>query len=226
MTGFGTAWFDYDNDGWLDLFIANGAVNIVESLRGQPMPFRQRNQLFHNDGGGRFTELTAVAGPALELLEVSRGAAFGDIDNDGDLDIVVTNNNGPVRLLLNGTNGEPIARASAPPRAAGERQNPPNHWLAIDLRSDSGNRFGAGARVSVVRTGQPPLWRRAKTDGSYLSASDSRVHFGLGPGAALDAVIVEWPDGLRERFGPVRTDDRAALRRGSGTPAPPPATGR
>ena len=114
MTGFGTGWLDYDNDGSLDLFVANGAVNIVEALRGQPNPFRQRNQLFHNDGSGRFREVTSEAGPAFELLEVSRGAAFGDIDNDGDVDILVTNNNGPARLLLNERITRFTARGSRP----------------------------------------------------------------------------------------------------------------
>ena len=205
MTGFGTGWFDYDHDGWLDLFIANGAVNIVEALRGQPNPFRQRNQLFHNDGSGRFREVTSCAGAAFESLEVSRGAAFGDIDNDGDVDIVVTNNNGPVRLLLN-------ERITAPPRAGNGRQTSApaggrqrreggsSHWIAIGLRADTGNRFGIGARVGIVRNGEPTLWRRARSDGSYLSASDHRVHVGLGVRRAVDAVVIEWPDGLSNAF--------------------------
>src|SRR5205814_2264066 len=106
-TGFGTEWFDYDNDGHLDLFIANGAVNRMESLRGSPYPFNQNNQLFRNQGDGKkFREMTAVAGPAFALSEVSRGAAFGDINNDGAIDIVVANNNGPARLLLNQARSE------------------------------------------------------------------------------------------------------------------------
>ena len=100
-TGFGTDWFDYDNDGLLDLFVANGAVAIIEALRGAPFPFRQRNQLLKNTGDGRFRDATAEAGPALQPPEVSRGAAFGDVDNDGDIDVLVTVNGGCPRLLLN-----------------------------------------------------------------------------------------------------------------------------
>src|SRR5262249_13355189 len=88
FTGFGTDWSDYDNAGRPDLFIANGAVNIVEAQRGQPSPFRMRNQLLRNVGGGKFEETSAAAGPAFARAEISRGAAFGDIDNDGDVDIV------------------------------------------------------------------------------------------------------------------------------------------
>ena len=102
-TGFGTAWFDYDNDGWLDLLSVNGAVRKIEALllADDPYPLHQINQLFENTGSGRYREVTRTAGPAFALSEVSRGAAFGDLDNDGDTDVVVTNNNGPVRLLEN-----------------------------------------------------------------------------------------------------------------------------
>ena len=162
-TGFGTQWFDYDKDGRLDLFMANGAVTKMESLRGRPDPFNQINQLFHNEGEGKsFRETTRIAGPAFELSEISRGAAFGDIDNDGDIDIVVTNNNGPVRLLLNETNFR-LRR----------------HWLQVRLESTKGNRFGIGAPVEVHQRGRKQF-RRVHTDSSYLSANDVRVHFGLG----------------------------------------------
>ena len=152
---------------------------------------------------------------------MSRGAAFGDIDNDGDVDIVVTNNNGPVRLLLN-------QAITAPPRAGnGQKtsaagtaaaQGGSSHWIAIGLRADTGNRFGIGARVGIVRNGEPTLWRRARSDGSYLSASDHRVHVGLGLRRAVDAVVIEWPDGTSERFSPIQPDAPVTLRRGSGRP--------
>jgi hypothetical protein len=198
-TGFGTEWLDYDNDGDLDLFAANGGVYIVESQRGKPYPYGQKNQLFRNEGGSTFREVTDEAGPALDLSEVSRGAAFGDIDNDGDIDIVVANSNGPGRLLLN---------------QVGSKQ----HWLEVRLEGVEGNRYGIGARVGVRRQGQSTLWRRAHTDGSYASASDCSVHFGLGRVSSVEAVVVEWPGGKKEIWDEVPSDRVLTLREGSGKP--------
>jgi enediyne biosynthesis protein E4 len=202
-TGFGTEWFDYDNDGRLDLFVANGAVNRIELLQGTPYPFAQPNQLFHNEGSGKkFREITQAAGPAFALAEVSRGAAFGDINNDGAVDIVVTNNNGPVRLLLN--------------------QNHffnHNHWLLVRLGGKHGNRFGIGARVEI-RQGGRTLLRRVHTDSSYLSASDVRVHFGLGEEPKIDALIVHWPDGQHELWDKIQADQIVAIGQGTGRSVP------
>jgi hypothetical protein len=200
FTGFGTDWFDYDNDGWPDLFVANGAVNIVESERGEPSPYRMLNQLFHNvadKAGRRFEDASAAGGAAFARAEISRGAAFGDIDNDGDIDIVFTNNGGAARLLLN---------------QVGTR----NHWLQIRLDERPGNRFAIGAWVGIERDGHPTMWRRVRTDGSYLSASDVRAHFGLGTSPSVKAVVVQWPDGTRERFTNVSGDRVVTLRRGGG----------
>ena len=196
-TGFGTDWFDYDNDGRLDLFIANGAVNIVEAQRGRPRPYRMKNQLFRNTGNGRFAETSGAAGPAFARTDIGRGAAFGDIDNDGDVDIVVSNNGGPANLLLNQSSD------------SGSR----NHWIEISLRQASGNRFAIGAWVGIERAGQPTLWRRVRTDGSYLSASAVRLHFGLGASPAITAVVIQWPDGHRERRTGVTADRRVLLNR-------------
>ena len=199
-TGFGTQWFDYDNDGWLDLFIANGGVTLGGSAESGASRYAQRKQLFHNEGRGkRFREASRFAGPAFQTAEVSRAAAFGDIDNDGAIDVVVTNNNGPVRLLRN---------------QAGKR----NHWLTLKLESPRTNRFAIGARVAVIRRGQPTLSGRVQTDSSYLSANDVRVHFGLGDQPEIDAVQVNWPDGRKERFENIRCDRIATLRQGSGKP--------
>jgi hypothetical protein len=195
-TGFGTEWFDYDNDGFLDLFIANGAVSLVESLRGLPYPYHQRNQLFHSEKGRKFSDVTSTAGPALQLADVSRGAAFGDIDNDGRVDVVVTNNNGPVRLLLN---------------QAGSG----NHWLTVRLLD--GKRDITGTRVGLMLRGGARVWRRVHADGSYLSSSDPRVHYGLGPDAELVGIEVRWPAGEREQWSGVQIDREVTLRRGSGS---------
>ncbi len=198
FTGFGTDWFDYDNDGWLDLFVANGAVNVMESQRGQSRPFRMLNQLFRNTGTGRFDETSRAGGTAFTTGDISRGAAFGDIDNDGAVDLVVTTNGGPVRLLMN--------------RAATR-----NGWLTVSLEQPGRNRLAFGARVGVERKGQPTLWRRVKTDGSYLSASDARLHFGLGGVARVDGVVVTWPDGPTERWPGAEANRSLRLIRGQGT---------
>ena len=199
-TGFGTLWFDYDNDGWLDLFVANGAVTLDS---GPPpaaaYPYAQRNQLFRNNGQGQYQEVdTDVAGPALGLVEVSRGAAFGDLDNDGDIDIVIANNNGPARLLLNLIGSQ-------------------NHWLGIQLQEEKSSYKGSNhARVGVIWQGRLPLWRHCHTDGSYLSAHDNRVFFGLGSSPDLKGVAVYWPDGQCETWEDISADRFVTLRRNSG----------
>ena len=177
FTGFGTMFFDYDNDGWLDLLVVNGAVQLLPELmrKGDPYPLGQPKQLFRNQGNGSFVEVIDQAGQNFQLLEVSRGAAFGDIDNDGDTDVLVTNNNGPVRLLLN---------------ESGNR----NHWLGLRLVDKTG-RDMLGASVEVVVTKNQILRRRVRTDGSYLSANDPRVLVGLGNATRVEAVRVRWPDG-------------------------------
>jgi hypothetical protein len=198
FTGFGTQWLDYDNDGRLDLFIANGAVTIVESQRGARYPYSQRNQLFHGEGPAQtFHETSDIAGDAFRRLEVARGAAIGDIDNDGAVDVLVTNNNGPVRLLHN-------------------EAGPGQHWLEVRLEGVKSNRFGIGARVGLVRDGQPIIWRRVHTDSSYLSASDVRVHFGLGSRSDVRALIVRWPEGSEERWDSVQADRVVVLKQGTG----------
>jgi hypothetical protein len=183
-TGFGVGWFDVDLDGWLDLFAANGAVTRLVARQGELDPFRQRNQLFRNEGrGGSFREVPPEEEPILARQEISRGLAFGDLDNDGDLDLLITNNRGPARLLFN------QARRSA---GGGP------HWLAVRLIGDPAqrtNRWGVGARVGLERKGQPTLWRHVQSDGSYLSASDPRVYFGLGSSIQVDRLVIEWPNG-------------------------------
>jgi enediyne biosynthesis protein E4 len=204
-TGFGTCWFDYDNDGWLDLFAANGAVTLIPSLRGDPYPFRQRNQLFRNEGASGkmiFREITNEVGPAMQLSEVSRAAAFGDIDDDGDIDILVTNNNGPARLLLNQT----------------ERAASRHHWLQVKLQGVKDNRDGIGAKVVLLRKSGNTLRNRVHTDGSYLSASDVRAHFGLGIDANAEAIGVIWPSGISEIWSNIKTGALNTLRQGTGKP--------
>jgi len=197
-TSFGMGWFDYDNDGWLDLVIVNGAVQVIEELaaKNDPFPLHQINQLFHNLGDGRFEELTDRAGPAFELSEVSRGAAFGDIDNDGDIDIVITNNNGPVRLLRN---------------EVGNR----NAWIGLRLIDPAVHRDAVGSRVAIHLPSGRVLWRRVRTDGSYASARDPRLLVGLGTAQGVGKVEVVWPDGSRESWNDLPVGRYTTLSKGT-----------
>ena len=196
-TGFGTAFLDYDNDGWLDLVVANGAVHVIEKLvrADDPFPLHQTKQLLRNLGNGRYQEMTAAAGPAFGLSEVGRGLAVGDLDNDGAIDFVVSNNNGRLRVFQNRVG----ARAS---------------W--VGLRLMTGKRDAYGATVELRRKGAPPLWRRVRADGSYLSANDPRVLFGLGAASEIEALIVHWPDGSREGFAAPPLRQYSTLTQGSG----------
>ena len=212
-TGFGTRFIDYDNDGWLDVLVLNGAVKHIEALvrAGDPYPIHQPNQLFRNLGPGqgpggdgvvRFEEVTARAGAAFHDSEVSRGAAVGDVDNDGDADVLVANNAGPARLLLN---------------RVGQRRP----WLGLRLLERDGRRDALGAWVEVVRPRSGSLWRRSSTGGSYASAGDPRVLVGLGddPEVARDPVEevrVRWPGGARERFAVDGVGRYLTLREGTG----------
>ena len=198
-TGFGTAWFDFDNDGWLDLLVANGEIRTQEALvrANDPFPLHQPNQLFRNLGTGRFAQVSSEAGSVFELSEVSRGAAFGDVDNDGDADVLVTNNNGPARLLINNV---------------GQR----NRWVGLRLVGGPGGRDMLGARVGVFRAEGSVLWRRARADGSYASANDPRVLVGLGAAASISRVRVVWPSGRVEEWPDVDVDRWTTLTEGTG----------
>ena len=192
FTGFGTLFFDYDNDGWLDLFVANGAVQLLPDLvrAKHPFPLGQPNQLFRNTGKGSFVEVLDQWGE--EFREVSRGAAFGDLDNDGDTDFLVVNNNGPARLFLN---------------QIGNR----NHWVGLRLVG-KGGRDLLGAYVEIVTATNKVLRRRVRTDGSYLAANDPRVLVGLGSASSVKLVRVRWPDGSSEEFKDVLVDKYTTLK--------------
>ena len=201
-TAFGTGWFDYDNDGWLDILTVNGAVHTLEdqARAGDPYPFHQRNQLFRNLGQGQFEEVTEKAGTEFARSEIGRGLALGDVDNDGDVDVLVTNVNGPVRLLIN---------------QIGNR----NPWIGLRLVDGQSGSDLLGTRVAVYRPEGPVLWRYVHTAASYLSANDPRVLVGLGEATEVPKVIVHWPDGTVEVWTSLPVNAYTTLRKGSGATA-------
>ncbi|MDE0185685.1 MAG: CRTAC1 family protein [Candidatus Poribacteria bacterium] len=176
FVGFGTRFFDYDNDGYSDIFIANG--HIIEAIAQvtDVLTYAQRNQLFHNNGDGTFTEVSFESGPYFRREGVSRGAIFGDYDNDGDTDIVVAQSNQPAELLRN---------------EGGNRRN----WVRIKLVGTASNRDGIGARVTVT-AGSESQMQEVRTGLSYLSSNDPRVLFGLGDNTRIDRLEIRWPSGI------------------------------
>ena len=193
--GWGVKLVDLDNDGRLDLFIANGHVYPDVDGRGLGTSYKQRKQVFMNDGR-RFRDATGAIGGGLLVDRSSRGAAFGDIDNDGDIDALVVNMNDRPTLLRNDT-----------PRG--------NHWLTLRLIGGPSNRDGLGARVTIDAGGRKQLFE-VRSDGSYLSHSDMRVHAGLGAAARAARVEIRWPSGRVESVPNVAADRFYVAREGKG----------
>jgi len=183
---FGTDFFDCDNDGHLDLFMANGHVNDNAQLFDASVSYPQRDQIFRNDGKGTFVDVTSSSGPGLELVMVGRGAAFGDYDNDGDIDVFVLNNNQRGVLLRNGG-------------VAG------NHWITLTAVGSASNRDGIGARIQVT-AGDLVQVEEVRSGSSYLSQNDLRVHFGLGAHELVDRIEIRWPSGAVQVLQDVAVD--------------------
>ena len=213
-TGFGTAWFDADNDGWLDILTVNGAIATIQALAaaGDPFPLHQRKQLLRNTGMRRFEDVTASAGSAFMASEVGRGAAFGDIDNDGDVDVIVANNNGRMRLLVNNRDrGSGIGDRGSPDGA----HTGGNRWLGVRAVGASG-RDMLGTMVGVVLSDGSVRWRRVRSDGSYASANDPRVVFGLGASGQPARIRVRWPSGRMDEWPLTMVNRWVVVREGAG----------
>ncbi|MBT8485496.1 MAG: VCBS repeat-containing protein [Phycisphaerae bacterium] len=196
-TGFGAGWLDADLDTEFELFIANGAVNRPPVPIIPDEPYAERNRLLAFNDTGRFEDITTRSGSGLELAAMSRGALFGDIDEDGDVDIVVTNNRGPVHVLRNETRTG-------------------RHWLAVRAVGVASNRDAIGAIVRA-EIGDRVTRRLVTRHDSYCSSRDPRVHFGLGAARTAD-VTIAWPSGRVDDFGPLAADRVHVLREGDGTP--------
>jgi hypothetical protein len=176
--GWGTGFFDLDNDGCLDLLVVNGHVYPQVDTRDIGTKYRQPKLLYINQGNGTFREASRDVGAALSVPRVSRGAAFGDLDNDGDIDIVVGELDGAPMILRND---------------GGNR----NNWITLELRGARSNPLALGARVKVV-TGKSSQIGEVRSGGSYLSQNDLRLHFGLGKAERVERVEIRWPSGKTE----------------------------
>jgi hypothetical protein len=203
---FGTLFFDYDNDGWKDLFLANGHVQDNVDLFHTDVTYRERPLLFRNRGGAAYEEVGLKAGGPLVTPIVARGAARVDLDNDGRIDLVVTTNNGPAYLWRNDSTGT-------------------GHWLSVRLRGVRSNRNGFGARVIAI-TGRLRQQVEHASGSSYLSASDQRVHFGLGSATRVDQLEIRWPSGAVDLLHDVPADREVTVVEGESPASAAPGRAR
>ena len=197
---WGADFADLDNDSWLDLFVATGHLEENVHLLNPTTTYPQQNQLFLNRGDCTFGDVSDSSGDGLLLKKVSRGAAFGDYDNDGDVDVLITNSHQSPDLLRNDTVNQ-------------------NHWLVFATVGTRSNRSGIGARVKVTASGSVQM-REVKSGASYPSHSDMRLHFGLGESAMAEHVEIRWPSGLMEHYKDVETDQFLIATEGKGLRKP------
>jgi hypothetical protein len=183
---FSTGFFDYDHDGDLDVFIANGHLEPEIAQISPSVSYAQTNQIFRNNGEGTFTDVSAELGPGMQEQAVSRGLAFGDYDNDGDLDLLVTNRNDLPALLRN---------------EGGNRQ----HWLMVRTIGKVSNRDGIGARIAIT-SGDLRQIREVRSSAGYMCQHDMRVHFGLGERTSVDSLEIRWPSGIVQTLKNVSVD--------------------
>ena len=197
--GWGVDFVDLDNDGWQDIFQANGHVYAkLDRQKEVAETYVQRNLVYRNLGGQRFEDVTALAGSGLQQSRSSRGTAFGDLDDDGDIDVLIMNMGARVSLLRNDLPGD-------------------RHWVRFRLRGTRSNRAAIGATVTIQAGGNSQT-RAVMSQSSYVSHSDLRQHFGLGASERVEAITVRWPNGATEKFPGIAGDSTWLLVEGSGSP--------
>ena len=195
-SGFGACFIDYDNDGARDIFMANGHILDNVELFHAETRYAEPKLVYRNNGRGLFENMSDSLGPDLALPRVSRGGAIADVDNDGDLDVLVSNNGQQPQLLLNeGGNA--------------------NHWLEISLVGTRSNRDGMGARVKVI-SGDLISYDQRKGGRSYQSAHDGRLHFGLGSRTKVDSIEIRWPSGVVETLRNIDVDRTITIKENAG----------
>ena len=199
--GWGTEFVDLDNDGWLDVFVANGHVYPEIDRLETGRSYLQRKEVYRNLGDGRYVEVASGIGGDLLVPQSARGAAFGDYDNDGDIDVVTVNLNAPPNLYRNDGGNE-------------------GGWVSLRLEGTRSNRDAIGARVEAEAGGRVRV-AEVRSGGSYLSHNDMRVHFGLGSVDSIERLQVSWPSGLVEEFPAVEVGRFVTLREGDGTAVAP-----
>ena len=183
---WGTSFSDFNNDGYLDLFFANGHLHDNIEMFEEVGSYEQTNQLLRNNGDGTFSDISAQCGSGLTIKKSSRGAVFGDYDNDGDIDILVANINEPPDLLRNDGGNK-------------------SYWLGLKLIGTKSNRNAIGAKV-ILTTGNIRQMRYVKSGSSYLSQNDMRLFFGLGNDETAETIEFRWPSGLMQRLEKIPAD--------------------